>query len=201
MARYTGSVYRKSRHLGFSTLENGKELAKRPYAPGAHGQDRAKKLSNYGVQLKEKQKLRFTYGLTEKQFEKTFVEAGKLKGVHGENFLRLLESRLDNMVYRIGFATTRRAARQLVNHGHITVNGQKVDIPSFLCKVGDKIAVKEGHDLKVVSESLASKPASVGYVQVDADKRVGTFLRVPERKELPADINEAQIIEYYNRIM
>ena len=94
MARYTGSVYRKSRHLGFSTLENGKELAKRPYAPGAHGQDRAKKLSNYGVQLKEKQKLRFTYGLTEKQFEKTFVEAGKLKGVHGENFLRLLESRL-----------------------------------------------------------------------------------------------------------
>ena len=201
MARYTGSVYRKSRHLGFSTLENGKELAKRPYAPGAHGQDRAKKLSNYGVQLKEKQKLRFTYGLTEKQFEKTFVEAGKLKGVHGENFLRLLESRLDNMVYRIGFATTRRAARQLVNHGHITVNGQKVDIPSFLCKVGDKIAVKEGHELKVVSESLASKPASVGYVQVDADKRVGTFLRVPERKELPADINEAQIIEYYNRIM
>ena len=101
----------------------------------------------------------------------------------------------------MGFARTRRAARQLVNHGHITVNGQKVDIPSFLCKVGDKIAVKEGHDLKVVSESLASKPASVGYVQVDADKRVGTFLRVPERKELPADINEAQIIEYYNRIM
>ena len=202
MSRYTGPSWRVSRRLGVSLSGTGKELARRAYAPGDHGRDRRGKLSEYGTQLREKQKLRFMYGMTERQFSNLFVRAGKIKeGTHGANFMALLERRLDNMVYRLGLATTRRQARQLVNHGHITVNGQKVDIPSFLCKVGDKIAVKEGHDLKVVSESLASKPASVGYVQVDADKRVGTFLRVPERKELPADINEAQIIEYYNRIM
>ena len=117
MARYTGSVNRKSRHLSFSILENGKELAKRPYAPGQHGNKKAKKLSNYGVQLQEKQKVRFMYGLNEKQFRKTFEDAGKMKGVHGENLFKLLESRLDNLVYRIGFSTTRRGARQLVNHG------------------------------------------------------------------------------------
>ena len=142
MARYTGSTNRVSRRLGFSTLENGKELAKRPYAPGQHGNKRAKKLSNYGVQLQEKQKLRFMYGLSEKQFEATFKRAGKMQGVHGDNLFKLLESRLDNLVYRLGFSTTRRGARQLVNHGHITVNGKKVDIPSYTCKPGDVIAVK-----------------------------------------------------------
>ena len=200
MARYTGSVYRKSRHLGFSTLENGKELAKRPYAPGAHGQDRAKKLSNYGVQLKEKQKLRFTYGLTEKQFEKTFVEAGKLKGVHGENLLKLLESRLDNLVYRIGFASSRRAARQLVNHGHITVNGKKVDIPSYRCKVGDIIAIKENDkDLAVVKNALEALSKRVEFVDFNEKDMAGTFIRLPERSELNADINESLIVEFYNR--
>ena len=129
MARYTGSTYRKSRRFGFSILENGKELAKKPYAPGQGAEGRRKKLSEYGVQLQEKQKVRFMYGLNEKQFHKLFDKAGKLKGVHGENFLKLLESRVDNLVYRLGFATTRRGARQLVNHGHITVNGKKVDIP------------------------------------------------------------------------
>ena len=157
MARYTKSSYRVSRRLGFSTLETGEELARKPYAPGAHGSKKAKKLSNYGVQLQEKQKVRFMYGLNEKQFRKTFEDAGKMKGVHGENLFKLLESRLDNLVYRIGFATTRRAARQLVNHGHITVNGKKVDIPSYTCKVGDVIAIKEGKELAIVKSSLIHK--------------------------------------------
>ena len=129
MARYTGSSNRISRRLGFSTLETGKELAKKPYAPGQHGNKKAKKLSNYGVQLQEKQKVRFMYGLSEKQFKATFERAGKMNGVHGHNLFKLLESRLDNLVYRLGFSTTRRGARQLVNHGHITVNGKKVDMP------------------------------------------------------------------------
>ena len=137
MARYTGPMHKKSRRLGFSVLENGKELAKRPYAPGEHGQDRRKKLSNYGVQLQEKQKVRFMYGLSEKQLHKLFEKALKMKGVNGENLLKLLESRLDNLVYRIGFATTRKGARQLVNHGHVTVNGKKVNIPSYQVKPGD----------------------------------------------------------------
>lgn len=126
MARYTGSSYKQARRVGFSISETGKEIAKRPYGPGQHGADRKGKLSNYGVQLKEKQKVRFMYGLNEKQFKKTFLEAGKMQGIHGENFLKLLESRLDNLVYRLGFASTRRGARQLVNHGHILVNGKRL---------------------------------------------------------------------------
>jgi len=200
MARYTGSTYRKSRRLAFSTLENGKELARKPYAPGLHGQKRGKKLSNYGVQLQEKQKVRFMYGLNEKQFRKTFEDAGKLKGVHGENFLKLLESRLDNLVYRIGFANTRRAARQLVNHGHITVNGNKVDIPSYRCKVGDVIAVKENSkDLTVIKSSLEALAKRVEFVTYDEKNMAGTFVRFPERSELNADINESLIVEFYNR--
>ena len=128
MARYTGPSYKQARRVGFSITETGKELARRPYGPGQHGKDRKGKLSDYGTQLKEKQKVRFMYGLNERQFRKTFDEAAKLQGIHGTNFLRLLESRLDNLVYRAGFASTRRGARQLVNHGHVTVNGKKVDI-------------------------------------------------------------------------
>ena len=200
MARYTGSTYRKSRRLAFSTLENGKELAKKPYAPGLHGQKRGKKLSNYGIQLQEKQKVRFMYGLNEKQFRKTFEDASKLKGVHGENFLKLLESRLDNLVYRIGFANTRRAARQLVNHGHITVNGCTVDIPSYRCKVGDVIAVKENaKDLTVIKTSLEALAKRAEYITYDESKMAGTFVRYPERSELNADINESLIVEFYNR--
>ncbi len=200
MSRYTGSSYRKSRRLGFSTLESGKELAKKPYAPGLHGQKRAKKLSNYGVQLQEKQKVRFMYGLNEKQFKKTFEEAGKLKGVHGENFLKLLESRLDNLVYRIGFASSRRAARQLVNHGHVTVNGKKVDIPSYRCKVGDVIAIKESDkDLAVVKNALEALSKRVEFVDFNEKDMAGTFIRLPERSELNADINESLIVEFYNR--
>lgn len=199
MARYTGSQYRKSRRFGFSTLENGKELARRPYAPGQHGSDR-KKLSDYGVQLQEKQKVRFMYGLNEKQFRKTFDEAAKLKGVHGENFLRLLESRLDNLVYRIGFSTTRRGARQLVNHGHITVNGKKVDIPSYRVKPGDVISVKDSDkELKIIKASLECITNRVEFITYDDKKMVATYVRYPERSELNADINESLIVEFYNR--
>ena len=200
MSRYTDSDYRKSRRLGFSILENGKELAKKPYAPGIHGQKKAKKLSDYGVQLQEKQKVRFMYGLNEKQFRKTFNDAGKMKGVHGENLLKLLESRLDSLVYRIGFATTRRGARQLVNHGHITVNGKKVDIPSYRCKVGDVISLKENDkELAIVKTSLQAINRRVEFIKFDENKLEATFVRLPERNELNADINESLIVEFYNR--
>ena len=200
MSRYTGSTYRKSRRLGFSVLENGKELSKRAYAPGQHGNKKGKKLSNYGTQLQEKQKVRFMYGLSEKQFKKTFDEAGKLKGVHGEDFLRLLESRLDNIVYRIGFANTRKAARQLVNHGHILVNGKKVNIPSYRVKPGDVVSVKESDkELKVVKASLEALLNRVEYITFDESKMAGTYVRYPERSELNADINESLIVEFYNR--
>lgn len=200
MSRYTGPSYRKSRRLGFSTLETGKDLAKRPFAPGQHGNKRAKKLSNYGVQLQEKQKVRFMYGLSEKQFHTLFVKAGKLKGVHGENFLKLLESRLDNLVYRIGFATTRKGARQLVNHGHILVNGKKVDIPSYQCKPGDTISVKENaREMAIIKSSLEALNKRAEFVTYDENKMTGTFVRLPERSELNADINESLIVEFYNR--
>ena len=200
MSRYTGSSYKQARRVGLSLLENGKELARRPYGPGQHGADRRGKLSNYGVQLKEKQKVRFMYGLNEKQFRKTFNEAGKMKGIHGDNFLRLLESRLDNLVYRIGFASTRRGARQLVNHGHILVDGQKVDIPSYRVKVGSTITLKDkDKELKVVNESLSKVVNRAEYITYDEAKKTATYVRLPERGELPQDIDEALIVEFYNR--
>ena len=200
MSRYTGSINRKSRHLSFSVLENGKELAKKPYQPGQHGNKKAKKLSNYGVQLQEKQKVRFMYWLSEKQFHTTFEKAGKMKGVHGDNLFKLLESRLDNLVYRLGFSTTRRGARQLVNHGHITVNGKKVDIPSYSVKVGDVIAVKEQSvSHPAIKAALEATHNRVEFVTFDENKMAGTYVRYPERSELNADINESLIVEYYNR--
>ena len=200
MSRYTGSSYKQARRVGTSLLENGKELARRPYGPGQHGQDRRRKASNYSDQLKEKQKVRFMYGLNEKQFKKTFKEAGKLKGVHGVNLLILLESRLDNLVYRLGFASTRRAARQLVNHGHITVNGKKVDIPSFRVKVGSTIALKEeSKDHKAVKDALSKVLNRVEFVTFDENKLSGTYVRLPERSELNPEINESLIVEFYNR--
>ena len=200
MARYLGPTYKKSRRFGFSILENGKELSKKPYAPGDHGQDRKKKLSDYGVQLQEKQKVKFMYGLSEKQMEKTFVKAVKMKGVNGENLLKLLESRLDNLVYRIGFATTRKGARQLVNHGHITVNGKRVDIPSYQVKPGDVISLmKNDKEMAIVKSSLEALHNRVEYISYDDKKMEGTYVRMPERSELNADIDEALIIEYYNR--
>ena len=200
MARYTGPAYKKSRRLGFSTLENGKDLARRPYAPGIHGTSRRKKVSEYGIQLQEKQKVRFMYGLTEKQFRRTFDRAAKMAGIHGENFLKLLESRLDNLVYRMGLATTRRAARQIVNHGHILVNGKKVDIPSYQCKPGDVISVKENSlEHPAIKLSLENKVARPAYVEFDEKKMTGSYVRLPERTELSAEINESLIVEFYNR--
>ncbi len=200
MSRYTGSEYKRARRVGFSISETGKELARRPYGPGQHGNARKGKLSDYGVQLKEKQKVKFMYGLSEKQFRKTFDEAAKIKGIHGTNFLRLLESRLDNLTYRIGFASTRRGARQLVNHGHVTVNGKKVDIPSYRVKPGDVISLKDkDKELKVVTESLAKVTKRVEFISYDENKLEGTYVRLPERNELNADINEALIVEFYNK--
>ena len=200
MSRYTGSSYKQARRVGLSLLESGKELAKRPYGPGQHGADKRGKLSNYGVQLKEKQKVRFMYGLNEKQFHKTFEEAGKMRGIHSDNFLRLLESRLDNLVYRIGFANTRRAARQLVNHGHILVDGKKVDIPSFRVKVGSTIALRDNSkDHKSVKEALENVTTRVEYIDFDKNTNSAKFVRLPERNELNADIDEALIVEFYNR--
>lgn len=198
--RYTGSSWKQSRRLGFSTLETGKELAKRPYGPGQHGNDRKKKLSEYGKQLTEKQKLRQMYGVNERQFRRLFMLALKSKEVTGVAFMKLLESRLDNLVFRMGFARTRRGARQLVNHGHILVNGKKLDIPSALCSVGDVISVKESSkSLKVIKESLDSLATKCAWVDVDVEKLSGKYVREVERNELPQDIQESQIVEFYNR--
>ena len=201
MSRYTGPAFKKSRRVGFSTLEHGKDIARRPYRPGQHGQSRRAKVSEYETQLKEKQKVRFIYGLTEKQFKKTFNEAAKLKGVHGENLLKLLESRLDNIVYRIGFASTRRGARQIVNHGHVLVDGKKVNIPSYRLRPGQVVSMKEADkDLKVVKESLEKVFNRVEFINYDNSKMTGTLMRLPERNELNPEINEALIVEYYNKI-
>jgi len=200
MARYTGPVYKKSRRLGFSLLENGKELAKRPYAPGQHGNDTRRKSSEYGIQLAEKQKIRLMYGLNEKQFHKLFDKATKMPGKAGYNLLVLLESRLDNIVYRMGMAKTRRAARQVVNHGHITVNGKKVNIPSYQVKVGDTVAVKENSlEHPAIKEAVESTLNIPAFVEFDKSKLEGKYVRIPDRSELNADINETLIVEYYNR--
>ena len=199
MSRFTGSTWKVSRRLRFSILENGKELQKRPYAPGQHGQRRGK-LSEYGVQLQEKQKVRFTYGMSEKQFKKVFALAGQLPGKHGDNFLVLLETRLDNLVYRLGFATTRAQARQLVNHGHVEVDGKKLDIPSYLVKPGQTISLKESsRKLQIVQDALASMVSRKAYVSYDENTMVGTFVRLPERNEFLEEIKENLIVEFYNR--
>ncbi len=201
MARYTGPNNKKARRVSFSILENGKDIAKRPYGPGQHGKDRKRKPSNYSIQLNEKQKVRFMYGISEKQFKKLVNDSAKMKGVHGENLLILLESRLDNLVYRIGFATTRRGARQLVNHGHITVNGKKVDIPSYRVKPGDVIAIKDNSsDHKGIELALANKIKRPDFINYDENKRIGTYVRYPERSELNAEINESLIVEFYSRV-
>ena len=198
--RFTGSTWKRSRRLGVSISESGKELKKRTYGPGQHGASRKKKPSEYGKQLLEKQKLRQLYGVNERQFRRLFMLALSSKEVTGVAFMKLLESRLDNLVYRMGFARTRRGARQLVNHGHIEVNGKKLDIPSALLNVGDVVSVKESSkDLKVIKESLETLGSKVGWVEVDAEKMSGKYIREVERKELPQDITESQIVEYYNR--
>ena len=202
MSRYTGPSWRVSRRLGMSLSGTGKELARRNYAPGDHGNDRRGRLSEYGMQLREKQKLRYMYGMTERQFRNLFKRAGKIKeGTHGTNFMILLERRLDNMVYRLGLATTRRQARQLVNHGHITVDGKRVDIPSFEVKVGQVISVRyKSKNLDVIKNAVEAVVARPSYVEFDADKLEGKLVRLPEREDMNADIDEALIVEFYNKL-
>ncbi|EHR38062.1 30S ribosomal protein S4 [Facklamia languida] len=201
MSRYTGPSWKQSRRLGISLTETGKELSKRPFPPGQHGNQR-KKLSEYATQKNEKQKLRFMYGLNERQFATLFKRAGKItEGKHGENFMILLERRLDNLVYRLGLATTRRQARQLVNHGHITVDGKRVDIPSYLVEPGQVIGVRErSRDLAIIKEAVEATISRLEFVNFDADKLEGTFVRLPLRSELNAEIDEALVVEYYNKL-
>ena len=202
MSRNTGSVWKKSRRLGFSVLETGEELTRRNTIPGQHGNARRPKLTNYGIQLQEKQRIRNTYQLSEKQFYNTYLKASKKAGSAGENFLVMLESRLDNIVYRMGFARTRRASRQLVNHGHVLVDGKKVDIPSFQVKPGQVIEIRErAKNLSVINEALEAATATVDFVEVNKDAKKGTYVRYPERKELftAQEINELLVVEFYNR--
>ncbi|MCI5630982.1 MAG: 30S ribosomal protein S4 [Bacilli bacterium] len=201
MSRYTGPSWKVSRRLGYSTLETGRELAKRPYGPGQHGNNRRKKVSEYGKQLNEKQKLRETYGVSEKQFRRLFVIAKANKEVvTGLAFMRLLETRLDNLVYRLGFARTRRQARQLVNHGHVLVNGKKVDIPSYLVKINDLISLEEkAKSFAIVKDAMENQVSLVNYVTVNKETKEGKLVRLPERNELTSDIDESQIVEFYNR--
>ena len=200
MARYTGPSWKLSRRLGISLSGTGKELEKRPYAPGQHGPNQRKKLSEYGLQLQEKQKLRHMYGVNERQFRNLFDKAGKMTGKHGENFMILLESRLDNVVYRLGLSRTRRQARQLVNHGHILVDGKRVDIPSYRMQPGQTITLREkSRNLDIVKEVVEVSNFVPDFVSFDADKLEGSFTRLPERSELPAEINESLIVEFYSR--
>ena len=199
MARYTGPSWKIARRLKYSISETGKELGKRPYAPGQHGQRRGK-LSEYGVQLQEKQKVRFTYGVNEKQFKKIFNSAKKLQGKQGENFLFLLESRLDNLVYRAGFAKTRRQSRQLVNHGHVFVDGKRVDIPSYRVTPGQLFTLSDkARKFEIVTSTLEGLVSRPEFVAFDENKFEATFVRLPERQEILSDIKENLIVEYYNR--
>jgi len=199
MARYTGPKFKLSRRLGVSLSGTGKEL-KRAFPPGQHGPGQRKKLSGYGIQLQEKQKLRHMYGLGEKQFRNLFDKASKMQGISGENFMVLLESRLDNLVYRLGLANSRAGARQLVAHGHVTVNGSKVDIPSYTVSTGAVIGLRErSRGLSSIKEALANRNFLPNYLEFNDTAMEGKFIRLPERSELPQEIDEKQIVEFYSR--
>lgn len=199
MSRYTGPKFKLSRRLGISLGGSGKEL-KRPFPPGQHGANQRRKVSGYGLQLMEKQKLRHMYGLNEKQFRNLFDRASKLQGKAGENFMFLLESRLDNLVFRLGWANTRYGARQLVSHGHVTVNGKKVDIASYTVSPGDVIGLRErSRSLKSIKEAIEGRHHLPGYVDFNATAMEGKYVRLPERGELSQDIEEQQIVEFYSR--
>jgi small subunit ribosomal protein S4 len=208
MARYRGPVEKLERRFGVSLGLKGERrlagksaLEKRPYAPGQHGQRRGK-TSEYGLQLNEKQKAKFMYGLSEKQFRNLFKAANRMQGNTGENLISLLERRLDNVVYRMGFATTRAGARQFVTHGHILVDGKKVDIPSYRVKVGQKIEVKEVSKTNpqvVKALELTERTGFVDWVEVDKEKVSGIFTRIPEREEVKIPIEERLIVELYSK--
>lgn len=201
MSRYTGPSWKISRRLGISLSETGKELARRPYAPGQHGPNSRGKKSEYGMQLTEKQKLRHMYGMNERQFRTMFVKASKIKeGKHGVNFMILLEQRLDNVVYRLGLATSRRQARQLVNHGHILVDNKRVDIPSYHVEVGQVIGVREkSKNISTIKDAVESTVGRLSFVSFDDEKLEGSLTRLPERDELSAEVDESLIVEFYNQ--
>lgn len=208
MARYTGPVEKLERRLGVSlALKGERRLAgksafeKRPYAPGQHGQRRAK-ISEYGLQLREKQKAKFMYGVSEKQFRRLFQEAARREGNTGALLVQLLEQRLDNVVYRMGFATTRRFARQLVTHGHILVNGNRVDIPSYRVEPGSKVEVAEkskNNPQIVRAIDLTAQTGIVAWVDVEKEKKFGIFTRNPEREEVIIPVEERFIVELYSK--
>lgn len=208
MARYRGPVEKLERRFGVSLALKGERrlagkssLDKRPYGPGQHGQKRGK-ISEYGLQLREKQKAKVMYGISERQFRSIFTEANRLDGNTGENLIRLIERRLDNVVYRMGFASTRRFARQLVTHGHILVDGKKVDIPSFFVKSGQKIEIREkskNNPQIIRAIELTSQTGISPWVDVDKEKKFGIFTRYPEREEVVIPIEERLIVELYSK--
>jgi small subunit ribosomal protein S4 len=202
MARYRGPKTKIARKVGEPIFGADKTFDKKNYPPGIHGLNKKRmKLSEYGIQLKEKQKAKFTYGVLERQFKKTFNEATRSKGVTGEVLLQLLERRLDNVVYRLGIAPSRRAARQLVTHKHITVNGELVNVPSYKCRAGDIIAVRErSKSLEVINDAL--EKAATGkfpWLEWDGKQMAGKFTNIPERTEIPEKIEEQLIVELYSK--
>jgi small subunit ribosomal protein S4 len=208
MARYRGPVEKIERRFGVSLNLKGERrlagksaLEKRPYAPGQHGQ-RRKKVSEFGLQLNEKQKAKFMYGISEKQFRALFVEAKRREGNTGTNLINLIESRLDNVVYRMGFASTRRFARQLVTHGHILVDGKRLDIPSYRLKAGQKVEVRESskNNPQIVRAiELTNQTGLAPWVDIDASKVFGIFTRLPEREEVVIPVEERLIVELYSK--
>lgn len=208
MARYTGPLCRLCRREGMKLFLKGTRcytekcaFERRKYPPGQHGHNRGK-LSDYGLQLREKQKVKRIYGVMEKQFKNYFEKATKMKGVTGENLLKLLERRLDNVVYRMGFATNRRQARQLVKHGFFMVNGRKVDIPSYLVRPGDIIELTQsGKELEIIKESLAlaEQRGFPEWVEVNIEEMKGKFVRIPERDEMQLPVQEQLIVEFYSK--
>jgi small subunit ribosomal protein S4 len=201
MARYTGSKAKISRKFGEPILGASKTLQKKNYPPGQHGKGKKRKQSEYAVQLNEKQKVKYMYGLLERQFENLFDKANRKAGVTGTNLLRLLEARLDNTVYRLGIAPTRRAARQLVIHKHITVNGEVVNIPSYSLKPGDLVGVRErAKSLEAITESLSMRNAKrFTWLEWDGPSMTGKFVTYPDREQIPENIQEQLIVELYSK--
>ncbi|TVR76773.1 MAG: 30S ribosomal protein S4 [Chitinophagaceae bacterium] len=201
MARYTGPASKIARKFGEPIFGYDKSLERKNYPPGQHGVTKRRKVSSeYGIQLKEKQKAKYTYGLLERQFLKTFKKAASKKGVTGENLLQLLEARLDNTVFRLGFATTRRAARQLVSHKHVIVNGELVNIPSYSLKPGDVVSVRtKSKSLMAVTDAMSKNSKTYNWLQWNADNMEGIFTAYPQRESIPENINEQLIVELYSK--
>lgn len=201
MARYTGPKSKIARKFGEEIFGPDKHFQRKKYPPGQHGPNKRRaKVSEYGVQLKEKQKTKYTYGVLERQFRNLFKKASAHKGVTGEVLLQLLESRLDNVVFRLGIAPTRAAARQLVSHRHITVNGSIVNIASYQVRPGDIVAVREkSKSLEVITDSLASRSSKYSWLEWDESLMAGKFLNVPERADIPENIKEQLIVEIYSK--